>query len=121
MKIDLTKSQCESLIDFIEMNLLDVIRKDTDIDSLGWVQNILIANTLFHLAIAGGENPQEVPEELTREEMIEAIQSVCYKHPSCFGCPLFVRVGKCYSGDADVFKNYRILKEAGMFVPKEEE
>ena len=34
MKIDLTKSQCESLIDFIESNLLDVIRKDTDIDSL---------------------------------------------------------------------------------------
>ena len=30
MKIDLTKSQCESLIDFIELNLLDAIRKSKD-------------------------------------------------------------------------------------------
>ena len=120
MKIDLTKAQCESLIDFIESNLLDVIRKDTDIDSLEWVQNILTANTIFHLAIAGSEKPQEAPEELTREEMVEAIQSVCDKYPSCFGCPLYTRVGKCYSGDADVLKSYRILKEAGMFDQKEE-
>lgn len=121
MKIDLTKSQCESLIDFIELNLLDVIRKDTDIYSLEWVQNILTANTLFHLAIAGGENTPEAPEELTREEMVEAIQSVCHKHPTCLDCPLFYCIGKCYSEGADVLKNYRILKEAGMFDQKEGE
>ena len=120
MKIDLTKSQCESLIDFIELNLLDVIRNDTDIDNLEYVKNILNANTIFHLAIAGGENHQEAPEELTRGEMVEAIQSVCENHPACVGCPLFDRVSKCYSGDADVLKSYRILKEAGMFGPKEE-
>lgn len=55
MKIDLTKSQCESLIDFIELNLLDVIRRDTDIDNLEWVENILNANAIFHQAIAKEE------------------------------------------------------------------
>ena len=118
MKIDLTKSQCESLIDFIELNLLDVIRKDTDIDSLEWVQNILTANTLFHLAIAGGENPQEALEELTEEEMRKAISNECSRHALCINCPLFLnpdKNGNCYTGNADIKKNYRIMKEAGFF------
>lgn len=51
MKIDLTKEQCESLIDYIEVNLLDVIRNDTDIDSLAWVQNILTAKDAFEKAV----------------------------------------------------------------------
>ncbi len=55
MKIDLTKSQCESLIDYIEMNLLDVIRNDTDIDNLCWVQNILTAKDAMEKAVAEGE------------------------------------------------------------------
>lgn len=40
MKIELTKSQCESLIDLFENNLLDVIRQDEGIDNLEWVVNL---------------------------------------------------------------------------------
>lgn len=39
--IEITSSEATSLRDFIEFNLLDVIRNDTDIDSLLWVYNIL--------------------------------------------------------------------------------
>lgn len=123
MKIDLTKSQCESLIDFIELNLLDVIRKDTDIDSLEWVQNILTANTIFHLAIAGGENPPKVAteatEELTKEEMFEAIGRVCDGTP-CSECPLYKLRGNCF-GDENIERNYHLMKEAGLFDQKEGE
>lgn len=118
MKIDLTKSQCESLIDFIELNLLDVIRKDTDIDSLEWFQNILTANTLFHLAIAGGENSPEAPEELTKIVMAAAIDSVCEKM-MCNDCPLYKFSGDC-TADENVERNYCIMKEAGFFDQKAE-
>ena len=47
VKIEFTKGQCESLSEFIEMNLLDVIRKDVDIDNLNWVRNILDAQKIF--------------------------------------------------------------------------
>jgi hypothetical protein len=124
MKIDLTKSQCESLIDFIELNLMDVIRKDKDIDSLEWVQNIITANTLFHLAIAGSEKPQEMPkeapDELTENEMADAIAEVCGNNPVCHECPLIMIPGKCYTEGADIKKNYRIMKEAGLFDQKDE-
>ena len=55
MKIDMTKGQCESLLDYIELNLIDVIRTDTDIDSLEWVKNILAARDAFKKAVAEGE------------------------------------------------------------------
>lgn len=120
MKIDLTKSQCESLIDFIELNLLDVIRKDTDIDSLEWVQNILTANTIFHLVIAGGENPPEVateaPEELTKEEMCAALDAVC-SGKACIECPLYKLDGNCFSYE-NIERNYHIMKEAGLLIRK---
>lgn len=51
MKIDLTKDQCLSLIEYIEYYLLDVIRKDTDIDRLEWVTNILNARDAFKKAV----------------------------------------------------------------------
>ena len=51
MKVDLTKEQCSALIDYIEFNLLDVIRKDTEIDNLQWVQNILTAKNAFEKAV----------------------------------------------------------------------
>lgn len=51
MKVELTKAQCESLIDFIEVNLLDAIRADTDIDSIEWVHNILNAKDAFQRAV----------------------------------------------------------------------
>lgn len=39
--IEVTKDQCESVIDFIETALLDVIRQDDCIDNIDWVANIL--------------------------------------------------------------------------------
>lgn len=123
MKIDLTKSQCESLIDFIECNLLDVIRNDTDIDNLEWVKNILNANTIFHLAIAESKKPkemhQEAPEELTENEMTVAIEEACDNFPGCYDCPLANIPGKCVSEGASIQKNYSIMKEAGLFDQKE--
>ena len=40
MKVELTKSQCGSLIDLFETNFIDVIRQDEGIDSLEWVVNL---------------------------------------------------------------------------------
>lgn len=51
MKIELTKGQCESLVDFIEGHLLDAIRNDTDIDNLNWVRNILNVHQVLEEAI----------------------------------------------------------------------
>lgn len=41
--IDLTKDQCESLVDLIEVNLFDIIRNDPDIDGFDWLVNIVDA------------------------------------------------------------------------------
>ena len=44
MLVELTKDQCESLVEFIELNLLDVIRNDTDVDTLKtlvWLKYLL--------------------------------------------------------------------------------
>ena len=56
MKVELTKAQCESLIDYIEINLFDVIRNDTDIDSIEWLQNLLDAKRAFEKAVDEYEN-----------------------------------------------------------------
>jgi hypothetical protein len=37
-KIDLKPSECKQLADFIEYNIFDVIRNDTDIDNIGWLE-----------------------------------------------------------------------------------
>lgn len=41
--IELTKSEAYSLADFISMNLIDIIRNDTEIDSMQWIRNIVHA------------------------------------------------------------------------------
>ena len=38
--VTLTRAECESLLDFIEPELYNMIRKDTDIDSVQWLINI---------------------------------------------------------------------------------
>lgn len=38
--IEITKGEAESLIDLIEGGLFDIIRNDTDIDSMRWLCNI---------------------------------------------------------------------------------
>ena len=43
MKIDLTESQCRNLCEFIELNIFEYIRDDTDIDNIGWLIEIIRA------------------------------------------------------------------------------
>ena len=38
--IEITKDEAESLVDFIEMNIFDMIRNDPDVDSIEWLCNI---------------------------------------------------------------------------------
>lgn len=64
MKINFTKEQCESLIDYIEMNLLDVNRKDKYIDNLCFVKNILTAKDEIEKAVDDG-----APELISRNSM----------------------------------------------------
>lgn len=51
MKVELTKSQCINIAEFIETNLLDVIRKDTDLDNLGYVEDLLLAKKTLEKAV----------------------------------------------------------------------
>ena len=41
MIIDLKESQCISLCDFIELNIFDYIRNDTDIDNIDWLVDMM--------------------------------------------------------------------------------
>lgn len=40
MKVELTKTQCENLIDLFRINFLDIIREGKGIDSLNRVVNL---------------------------------------------------------------------------------
>lgn len=35
--VDLTRSQCENIADFIELNIFDFIRNDIEIDNMDWL------------------------------------------------------------------------------------
>ena len=39
--VRLTKSQCVNVAEFIEIHLLDAIRNDTDIDNIGWIEDMI--------------------------------------------------------------------------------
>ena len=41
--IDLTKSQCTNIADFIEMNIFQYIRDDTEIDNMDWLIDMVDA------------------------------------------------------------------------------
>ena len=43
MIIDLTESQCENLCDFIEFNIFDCIRNDTEIENIDWLVDMMEA------------------------------------------------------------------------------
>ena len=43
MIIDLTESQCKNLCDFIEVNIFEYIRNDTDIDNIDWLIDMMEA------------------------------------------------------------------------------
>lgn len=40
---ELTKKEAYAVAEFIDCNLLDYIRSDTDIDSMGWLRSIVHA------------------------------------------------------------------------------
>ena len=52
MQIELTKSQCENLAEFIDLNIFSMIRDDTDIDSIGWLSDIMDAYKKLQMAVA---------------------------------------------------------------------
>ena len=56
MKIELTKDQCNNVAEFIEMNLLDVIRNDVDIDNIAWLESMLDAKRALVKAVDEYEN-----------------------------------------------------------------
>nr|DAR21854.1 MAG TPA: hypothetical protein [Caudoviricetes sp.] len=39
--IEITKGEAELLADLIEMNIFDIIRNDSDVDSIEWLENIM--------------------------------------------------------------------------------
>ena len=41
INVKLTKSQCMNVAEFIEMHLYDAIRSDVDIDSIGWLEDMV--------------------------------------------------------------------------------
>ena len=41
MIIDLTESQCRNLYEFIELNIFEYIRNDTDIDNINWLIDMM--------------------------------------------------------------------------------
>ena len=47
MNVELTKEQCESLVDFIECELIHSIREDEYLDNLQYVINICDAYKVF--------------------------------------------------------------------------
>ena len=51
MKIDLTESQCKNLCDFIEVNIFEYIRNDTEIDNINWLIDLMKA----YQKLKGGE------------------------------------------------------------------
>ena len=53
-KIELTKSQCESLVDFIDFTLIPSIRNDPDLDNLEYVINICDAYKVFKEVVDNG-------------------------------------------------------------------
>ena len=52
MKVELTKLQCVNLVNFIEVNLLDAIRKDPNIDGLDYIESLLTARNACLKAVA---------------------------------------------------------------------
>lgn len=59
---------------------------------------------------------------MTTEEKRKAIRAYCVDHKPCRcghstpdeECPLYKCTGRCYSGDADIDRNYAIMAAAGV-------
>lgn len=51
MNIDLTELELVNLTEFIETELIDVIRRDKDIDSYEWLESLVSANSKLKYAL----------------------------------------------------------------------
>ena len=60
-ELKLTKQEAYAVADFIDMNLIETIRNDTDIDSMLWLRNIVKAYE--KLAKYGEYNSGYIDEE----------------------------------------------------------
>ena len=40
-QIYMTKEECESFIDLMDVNFFEIIRQNTDIDSMEWLTNLI--------------------------------------------------------------------------------
>lgn len=56
MKVELSKAQCRNVAEFIDMYLLEAIRKDTAIDNLGWVEDMIVVKNALDKAVEEYEN-----------------------------------------------------------------
>lgn len=52
MKVELSKIQCANLAEFIELNLLDAIRKNSDIATLDYIEEMLDARNKLIKVVA---------------------------------------------------------------------
>jgi hypothetical protein len=43
LHLELTETEAYNLVNFVEENLIDVIRVDTDIDSFDWIRDLVNA------------------------------------------------------------------------------
>lgn len=59
MTIELTKSQVSNLIDFIEIDFYDAIRKDTDIDNIDYAIDMMNSLQVLRKALADAKDEEE--------------------------------------------------------------
>lgn len=53
-KIELSRSQIENLVEFIEMNFIDVVKKDVDIDNFRYVVDMCDTFKILENALKRG-------------------------------------------------------------------
>lgn len=59
MKIELSRTKCKDLSDFIEYNLLDNIRNDTGIDNIYWVKDMIDIKLALDAALKDVKGDEE--------------------------------------------------------------
>ena len=50
INVQLTKSQCRNVAEFIELNLIHHIQNDPDIDNVGWIKDMVDAMSILERA-----------------------------------------------------------------------
>ena len=62
--IEITKSEAESLMEFIETNIFDIIRNDEYIDNINWLTNIMSV----YMKCKNAKKKEESAERLWRNK-----------------------------------------------------